>query len=477
MQEALDQRIAAQYVDLIRAAWEGAGMAPDVFTTLRFIALDFADAIGAAALVYTPDHRSFAVVNTPVLVTPAFGITFDQTQALQFAMGLPPIDNGRYSVQGGNIYFTFCAETKSLAEVETAKLLDGLVANVEPLRHDVFDHFQKVCVQPGTQPAPLAEPKLPNISMKPLMARRVFRILAACDLSTRAHYIRLMERWVAAGHLVETSGRSISLLAKKGNTVRWIAGMFPGGAPMVDRLNNPVHGRTALIVLAWWGLQKGSSIPPESSQRYMKRVSRSIKLTTTPAAAQIRDVSGLSDSQIRALLAAMKMLAMDLRPTRQSSSKPVHKTRDNLQNTLKACDSHARQVFSVILEKWKAQEGVVLCNKPGRIYLRLRTKSHQVGRASKLRRDFNLAVLAAPSGKRGARIQVTWGLADNGQAAYLDCIPTAVADFERLVSGLPGFGRHGTITDITIEKSLTLPKAAKFARAMLKLSAAERKSK
>lgn len=121
-------------------------------------------------------------------------------------------------------------------------------------------------------------------------------------------------------------------------------------------------------------------------------------------------------------------------------------TSARIKVTLSDCDSHTRKIFEILINGWKEAGGTVLCAKPGRIYLKLKTKAHSQGRGAHWPRNFNLIALASPLRERGAHIKVTWGL---GQAdkpyAYLDCIPKTVKQFERMVASLPGFEQKDTI--------------------------------
>jgi hypothetical protein len=128
-------------------------------------------------------------------------------------------------------------------------------------------------------------------------------------------------------------------------------------------------------------------------------------------------------------------------------------TSSRIKVTLSDCDSHTRRIFETLINGWKEAGGTVLCAKPGRIYLKLKTKAHSQGRGAHWPRNFNLIALASPLGERGAHIKVTWGL---GQAdkpyAYLDCIPKTVEQFEGVVATLPGFEQKDTIARTMLDK-------------------------
>ena len=92
---------------------------------------------------------------------------------------------------------------------------------------------------------------------------------------------------------------------------------------------------------------------------------------------------------------------------------------------------------------------------------------------AQLARNFNLAVLAAPRGKKPGNMQVEWDLSRSEYGAYLDCIPTEVARFEEIVTSLPGFERKGTITYLWVSEKFELSHAKLLGNAMLDLKKAE----
>ena len=123
------------------------------------------------------------------------------------------------------------------------------------------------------------------------------------------------------------------------------------------------------------------------------------------------------------------------------------------------------------IEGWNQAEGTVQCSRPGRIYLKFRSREHEFGEYGKQSHLFNLAVLAAPKGKRGSAIEVTWNLATRDYA-YLDYIPEQVAHFEAVVSRLPGFAQEGTVTRLVTDEDFQPAHARDLLEAMLALKTA-----
>ena len=125
----------------------------------------------------------------------------------------------------------------------------------------------------------------------------------------------------------------------------------------------------------------------------------------------------------------------------------------------------------MLIESWNQAGGTVQCSRPGRIYLKFQSREHEFGEYGRRSHNFNLAVLAAPKGKQGPSIDVTWNLA-TGQIAYLDYVPHAVAQFEATVSDLPGFEQVGTITRLVLDEAFEPQHAQTLLHAMLELKAA-----
>ena len=99
-----------------------------------------------------------------------------------------------------------------------------------------------------------------------------------------------------------------------------------------------------------------------------------------------------------------------------------------MQETLLACEPRVQQVYTTLIEGWNQAGGTVQCSRPGRIYLKILSREHKFGEYGRQSHKFNLAVLAAPKGKRGQSIDITCSLA-KGELAYLDYVPDAVAQF------------------------------------------------
>jgi hypothetical protein len=141
-----------------------------------------------------------------------------------------------------------------------------------------------------------------------------------------------------------------------------------------------------------------------------------------------------------------------------------------MQETLLACEPRVQQVYTTLFEGWNQAGGNVQCSRPGRIYLKILSREHEFGEYGRQSHKFNLAVLAAPKGKRGQSIDITCNLA-KGEFAYLEHVPDAVAQFESRVASLPGFEQLGTVHRLVIDEGFQLEHSQMLLDAMLNLRA------
>lgn len=130
-------------------------------------------------------------------------------------------------------------------------------------------------------------------------------------------------------------------------------------------------------------------------------------------------------------------------------------------------------MFKKLIAGWMIAGGTVQAKQVGRIYLMLMTKAHRSGNYAPLPHSFNLLVLAAPKGKQPAYIQAQWNLGHGNGAAYLNCIPEAVENYERTVTTRPGCVRCGAVSRIFLNKGFTLNQAETLIKSVVALKAAE----
>jgi hypothetical protein len=130
-----------------------------------------------------------------------------------------------------------------------------------------------------------------------------------------------------------------------------------------------------------------------------------------------------------------------------------------------------QELYALLVQGWDQAGGAVHCYRPGRIYLRLTTRETEADVLTRpVHHAFNLAVLAAPKGKRGPTIDLAWELA-HGPYAYMHYAVKEVAHFEAVVSHLPGFARQGVVRRIVVGDQFQSKHAKTLLKAMLALKA------
>jgi hypothetical protein len=311
-----------------------------------------------------------------------------------------------------------------------------------------------------------ADVTLPDIKMRPKEAQTIGGVLSICDEVARDVFVMLMEKWERAGYVVGTTSQSIVLDAPCGGLTNRIAMLMAGNV-------SGTASRTATIILFWNNLRDQKQFADAVLDSYQKTVKKIVRLRETESSAHIRVDEFFCMTHARQLLKAMKRLAGSIRPElaeKRPTGKPV--TPDNLRGTMKICPSQVQVIFKKLIAGWMIAGGTVQAKQAGRIYLKLKTKPHRSGNDSRLARNFNLLVLAAPKGKQPAYIQAMWNLAHNG-SGYLDCIPEVVEQYERTVISLPGVVRCNAYSKVRLNGKFTLNHAETLLKSVVKLKAAE----
>jgi hypothetical protein len=303
-------------------------------------------------------------------------------------------------------------------------------------------------------------PTLPDIQMTPKQARTIGAILSDYTPHGQAMLIYLMEGWQRAGYVVESTMTSIQLKYTLGSKLYTMAAWGSDLDP-----TNP------LIVIGWEGLRKKGMFPSEAIDKFQSAITKITTVKVTESTAHIKVDDAFDLDCATALLKAMRDLSRAAhkprpRPKRTWDASlpqlditvgPV--TLDGIQETLRACESRVQELYALLVQGWNQAGGTVHCYRPGRIYLRL-TTGH----------TFNLAVLAAPKGKRGPTIDLAWGLA-HGPFPYMYYAVKEVEHFEAVVSHLPGFARQGVVRRIVVGDQFQSKHAKRLLKAMLALKA------
>jgi hypothetical protein len=316
------------------------------------------------------------------------------------------------------------------------------------------------------EPVSLAE--LPDIKMTPREAGVIRSVLSGCDPHGREILRYILEGWQNAGHIVVVDpdttrvGLKIELGSGPRLTLYTLAAVRPS-----------LGSRRRLLILGWEGLREGDVFPPEAIDAFQASVTEIAGLQPVENTAYIEVTEAFGLPQARALLWALRHLAQNAcvpeqEPYIWDPSLPAvnarlgQKTLAGIQAALLACEPRVRLMFVRLIEGWSKTGGTVHCYRPGRIYLRLRTREGT--------HIFNLAVLTAPRGKRGPSIHVAWDLAD-GPDAYLADAPGAVARFRAAVSTLPGLGRRTCTAHLRIDAAFQMPHVEQLLQAMRDLKA------
>ena len=314
---------------------------------------------------------------------------------------------------------------------------------------------------------------LPNIKMTPKEAQTISALLAPCDAHEQDILRYVMERWQKAGHIVDPRTGGIGLKIQVGDATYSIGAMRPaqGGHPPV-------------LILAWEGLRDKNMFPTKKIDGYQSRVAKIGNLKITETTAHIAVTEAFNRDAVKRVLRAMYALARSAEPElaeeeafRWDPNLPKMeievgpKTLAGIQETLQACEPRVQDLYAILVEGWNQAGATVQCSRPGRIYLKFKTREHEFPGYGKRSHKFNLAVLAAPKGKRGPSIDISWDLATR-EYPYLDYVADDVMHFEQVVANLPGFEQQGTVTRLLIDETFQPEHAGTLLKAMLALRTA-----
>ena len=429
---------------------------------------------GVLAVVGFDPEIYIVILNLPVVVMPVYGKILTIGDVMQLLTVVSEIPSAQFALEDNVVFFTLCRPLYSFDKEKVPAIFDSILKGTEELRVDLLAavrHYYQI-KPPDEWSYP--DPDLPNIKMTPKEMQIIYSVLSRCKQNVQEVFIQLMEKWYKAGYLVSTTPSTIVLDAPYGDRTVRLAVLIPGTSEGLAALQPLGYAQLPIIALSWESLRRYKGLPVESVDGFQNAVKKISDLHVTDATAHIEmnDQFGISSAKV--LVKAMKVLAKSVRPDlveEPKSSVPV--TPKNIQLTLASCSEHIQEIYNIFMETWRAEGGTVLCSRPGRIYLRMETKAHRSGKFAQIPRKFNLAVLAAPRGKKPANIEVGWGLSNSQSAAYLDCIPIDVARFEETVSSLPNFERKGTITYLWMDEKFQVDHAHLVAKEMINLKKAE----
>jgi len=429
---------------------------------------------GVLAVVGFDPEIYIVILNLPVVVMPVYGKILTIGDVMQLLTVVSEIPSAQFALEDNVVFLTLCRPLYSFDKEKIPTIFDSILKGTEELRVDLLAavrHYYQI-KPPDEWSYP--DPDLPNIKMTPKEMQIIYSVLSRCKQNVQEVFIQLMEKWYKAGYLVSTTPSTVVLDAPYGDRTVRLAVLIPGTSEGLAALQPLGYAQLPIIALSWESLRRYKGLPVESVDGFQNAVRKISDLHVTDATAHIEmnDQFGISSAKV--LVKAMKVLAKSVRSDlveEPKSSVPV--TPKNIQLTLASCSEHIQEIYNIFMEFWRAEGGTVLCSRPGRIYLRMETKAHRSGKFAQIARKFNLAVLAAPRGKKPANIEVGWGLSSSQSAAYLDCIPSDVARFEDTVASLPNFERKGTITYLWMDEKFQVDHAHLIAKEMINLKKAE----
>jgi len=430
--------------------------------------------VGVVAIVELDPDVYVAVLNLPVVVMPVYGKILSLGDVMQLLTAVSETPSAQFALKDNTVFLTLCRPLRSFSEESTPAIFSVLLKGADEvrttLRAAIRNYYQIKPPEELTYP----EPVPPNIKMTPREMQVIYSILSRCKPEVQEIFRLLMEKWARAGYIVATTPASIVLDMPYGDKTARLAMLFPGVSEGLAALQPAGYAHPPAISLPWESLQKNKGFPKESVDLYQKMVKKIAVLRLTGSSAHIDMNDRFDGRAAQALLKAMKMLAKSVRPElveERATSGPV--TPDNIERTLTSCSEHVRAVYRELIENWMAAGGTIQSPRPGRIYLKMKTKAHRSGKFAQRPRKFNLVVLAGPRGKKPAHMQIGWDLSRSEFAAYLDCIPDEVDRFEKTVAALPGFERKGTITYLWIDEEFQMSHARLLSEAISRLKNAE----
>jgi hypothetical protein len=426
--------------------------------------------MGVLAIVEFDPEIYVAALNLPVIVMPVYGKILNLGDVMQLLTVISEIPTGQFALKDNILYFTICLTLRNFEEENITAIFNSMINGVEEIRKNLLvairSYYKIKTPKEWTYP----EPVLPNIKMTPAEMQVINNVLSRCNHEVQELFTFLAEKWARAGYIVTTTSQSIVLDAPYGERTARLLMLFPGVSEELAALYPDGHAQLPAILLFWESLRKYQGFPSDAVDSYQKSVMKitTLRLTETSAHIEVNDQFSLKTAM--ALLKAMKTLAKSVHPElieQPGTSGPV--TPDNIQTTLDSCSKHIKGIYMELIEAWKSAGGIIQCPRPGRIYLKMKTKAHRSGEYAQLSRKFNLAVLAGPRGKKPANMQIEWNLA----RYYLDCIPPEAERFEKTVTSLPGFERKGTITYLWVDEKFQIPHQQLLSIAMVGLKKAE----
>lgn len=430
--------------------------------------------VGVVGIVELDPEAYLAVLNLPVVVMPVYGKILSLGDVMQLLTAVSEMPSAQFALKDNTVFLTLCLPLQSFHEESIDAIIRVMLRGADEvrtaLRAAIRNYYQ---IQPPEE-LTYPEPDLPNIKMTPREMQIIYSILSRCKPEVQKVFTLLMEKWARAGYIVGTTPASIVLDMPYGHRTARLAMLFPGVSEGLAALQPAGYAHPPAITLPWESLRKFKGFTQESVDLYQKMVAKIAAVRLTGSSAHI-EMNGSFDVRVaKGLLKALKMLAESVQPELVEALTPSGRVSpDNIEMTLASCSEHVRSVYRELMKNWAAAGGTIQSPRPGRIYLKMKTKAHRSGKFAQLPRKFNLVVLAGPRGGKRVHIQVEWDLSRSESAAYLDCIPEEVDSFEETVASLPGFERKGPITYLWMDEEFQRLHVRLLSEAIVRLKNAE----
>ena len=423
---------------------------------------------GQVCVVEAVPGVHYLVAQVPVLELPDDATHLSDFYRLLLWLNHDRTLSAHFSLRDGTIYAVVARTIRALDESAVHQALRTLVTIAErfgPRLRSELDRFLRLKHRDKLQ--------LPNIRMTPKEADTIAGHLALCDEHDRDILRYVMELWQRRGYTLDPRPGSVGLNFPLGDKDYNLGAISP-----------PQYSRPSLFILSWEGLRTQNPFPGDAIDKYQSKVARIAELKVTETTAHITIDEDFTRDDVKALLRGMYALVRSARPELAAEEQfawcddlpemdisvgPKSLTR--IAETLRECEPRVQQLYATLIEGWNQAGGTVLCNRVGRIYLKFKTLEQTLPGHGTAAHNFNLAVLAAPKGKRGPSIDIAWNTATS-LYPYLDYVAEDVARFEEAVSALPGFQQQGAVTRLLVDDAFRSEHAKHLLDAMLALRTA-----
>lgn len=433
--------------------------------------LTLGSAQGVIGVVERRPGEHYLVVLAPIMRVPDGSEILNGLHKLLLELNHDSTRSARFSLHDNVIYVGLTRSIRGLDAIEVDEAIRSVMSVA-----DSYDGWLQTIAAIALDQGPLDLAELPTLKMTPQETEAVSALLAACDPQGREILVTLMERWDHAGHLVAPGTAGVELKVTAGDRDYLLACLRPGA-----------RGQHPLIVLNWEGLREEEAFPSPAVDRFQQAVLEITGvLQVTERTAHVEVDGAFDQERAKGLIHILHELARAAQPPPPEEPalqwdphlpamalEASPKTLARIRETLRMCPVHARLTFVRLMEGWEQAGGGVRCVRPGRIYLKLRSRRHRCADGEERTHRFSLAVLVAPKTGHRVIVDLAWGLA-RGSDAYLDYVPAAVAAFEDTVSTMPGFVQEEDDAHLRIDEAFQAEHAEQLLQAMVALRRAAR---